>query len=62
MVKADYKHFSKCHCGKPALYRVHTQGFCRLHYEESVKAQAKMLNQRKAYAIRKPLMPFPAPF
>ena len=47
----DYKHFSKCHCGKPALYRVHTQGFCRLHYEEGVKAQAKMLNQRKAYAI-----------
>lgn len=41
----------KCECGNTALYRVGFKGFCRQHYTEGVKAQAKLLHDQKVWAI-----------
>lgn len=41
----------KCHCGKTALYKVFWVGYCRDHYEQAVKDQARILRKQKEFAI-----------
>lgn len=44
---------AKCHCGKTALYKVFRVGYCRDHYADAVKDQARVMLKQKAFAISK---------
>lgn len=46
---------SKCHCGKVALYRVFRAGYCRDHYDEAVKDEARVRRKQKEFAIARSL-------